>query len=147
MKYAIHTWIGLFQSVSTFWPIRKLNNSFALFRDFSQLCSKIPKIQGGIYLPTFPTNFELLHIQKSNLIPTNHSSWLSSWLPTKSTTYLLPDGLPTYLLRVYLPTYWGPTYLINDRVVTEPYSNRWKVFKILGQSNEQLNSSSNEKWT
>ncbi len=25
LKYAIHTWIELFQSVFTFWPIRKLN--------------------------------------------------------------------------------------------------------------------------
>ncbi len=28
-KYAIHTWIGLFQNVFTFWPIRKLNRLWA----------------------------------------------------------------------------------------------------------------------
>ncbi len=28
LEYAIHTWIGLFQSVFTFWPIRKLNKKY-----------------------------------------------------------------------------------------------------------------------
>ena len=43
--------------------------------------------------------------------------------------YLPTEGLPTYLsTEGLLP------YLINDRVVTELYSNRWKVFKICSDS-------------
>ncbi len=98
----------------------------------------------------------------SNVLPNSWSNALSNALPNSLPnlpTYLLRVSLPTddlftyweslYLLRaslpsienlstcvlrVYLSIYWGLTYLINDRVVTEPYSNCWKVFKLYSNS-------------
>jgi hypothetical protein len=72
------------------------------------------------FLHGFLPSFELLHVQGSNLIPT--------------------ESLPIYLLRAYLPNKRSSRY----RTIFQPLKS---LQTILGQSIEQLNSPSNEKWT